>query len=54
MRVALEFRHSLRINVHGHRDVRVPYELLYRFDIFAIRLEQRGKGVPESMPTDLL
>src|SRR5271168_3669929 len=54
MRVALVFCESLRVNVHGHRDVRVPSELLHRLDIFAICFEQRGKGVPESMPTDLV
>ena len=46
--------HSLRVNVKRDPAVCVPQKLLYGFDIFPIRLEQRAEGMTEGMPTDVL
>src|ERR1700721_2875878 len=53
MCLALEFRNSLRIDVHRDRAISMSQELLYGLHIFAVCFEQRGEGVTKRVPADL-
>jgi hypothetical protein len=50
LRRTLGGRHGLGVDVHGDPDRRVPEQFLDHLHILSVRLEHRGKGVPQRVP----